>query len=377
MQWLADILHPVEDPTTRPNIFVHMAGATSIPARRAFSESLTETLHGREADSVKPFRCLDEGVSGYTFDLVSLRLSLDASSPPPTSQDQPDASSVIDTQDPIPTKNAIHTDQMIPLFQASLTPLPATKIRLVNSAQSPHETLRFIQHIGVDIFDTHWAQRAADIGVALDFRFPVTGDPRGEGSNHSGREKMGSDANGKQNIGHNLYHSDYTLDFSSLGGGSFVGAYDGTNKAAEDICLCAACSPATPSARISHGNDPTEASTIVSEDESPRYRPSYTRAYLHHLLHTHEMSAHSLLVMHNISVLDAFFAGVRKVVAENGVQGFIEEVRVFESVYDGDLVVFDEARVMWKDVEMARGKGRLAREKAKQEESTLGTAVEL
>ncbi|KAF9465051.1 hypothetical protein BDZ94DRAFT_1255195 [Collybia nuda] len=374
VQWLADILQPVEEPALRPNIFVHMSGATSIPARRAFSESLTEILHGREADSVKPFRCLDEGVSGYTFNLVPLRLSLDASIRP-VPEDQHDIPPTIDSRDPLPTRNTRHADQIIPLLQASLISLPTSKTRLINSARSPHEILLFIQNIGVDLFDAHWAQRAADIGIALDFRFPVTEHARGKASTKLGKEIP---TNGKRNIGHNLYHNDYTLDFTSLGGDSFVGSYDDrANMATQDICLCAACSPAIPRTRIAHGNDPNEASSIIPEEAPPRYRPPYTRAYVHHLLHTHEMTAHSLLVMHNISVLDAFFAGVRRVVAEKGEQEFIEEVKVFESTYDGNLAVFDEARVMWRNVEMARGKGRLAREKAKQEESTLGTAVEL
>jgi hypothetical protein len=44
-----------------------------------------------------------------------------------------------------------------------------------------------------------------------------------------------------------------------------------------------------------------------------QYRPHYTRAYVHHLLHTYEMFAHALLALHNLAILDAFFAGMRRV----------------------------------------------------------------
>lgn len=61
--WLADLLRPVENAMddspaeSIPNVFVHMAGGTSTSARRAFSYSLTETLHGLEANAVKPLSC--------------------------------------------------------------------------------------------------------------------------------------------------------------------------------------------------------------------------------------------------------------------------------------------------------------------------------
>ncbi|KAJ3567187.1 hypothetical protein NP233_g6527 [Leucocoprinus birnbaumii] len=108
------------------------------------------------------------------------------------------------------------------------------------------------------------------------------------------------------------------------------------------------------------------------------------------------MSAHSLLVLHNLSVLDIFFASIRDFIShasnsgaevnvngdvESGVERKVgtweEEVKRFEEYYDETLEVFDEAKTMWRDVDLARGKGRLAREKKKQEESVLGTSVEL
>lgn len=77
--WLADLLRPVENttddsPASTLNVFVHMAGGTSTSVRRAFSQSLVETLHGMEANAVKPLLCLDEGVAGYAFDLAAFHV---------------------------------------------------------------------------------------------------------------------------------------------------------------------------------------------------------------------------------------------------------------------------------------------------------------
>ena len=58
---------------------------------------------------------------------------------------------------------------------------------------------------------------------------------------------------------------------------------------------------------------PHEYGVDTSNDEptsSPQYKPHFTRAYIHHLLHAHEMSAHALLAMHNIQVLSAFLSGI-------------------------------------------------------------------
>ena len=101
-----------------------MAGGTSIPARKAFAENLLEKLHGREAEAIKPFEKLDDGVVGYSFDLVPLRQSLNA---------QHQEAHFLTSS---------HTDHLIPLLESSLSMLPITKIRLINSTKSPHEILK-------------------------------------------------------------------------------------------------------------------------------------------------------------------------------------------------------------------------------------------
>jgi len=87
------------------------------------------------------------------------------------------------------------------------------------------------------------------------------------------------------------------------------------------------------------------------------------------------MSAHTLLALHNLSVLDTFFAGVRRVLSDQP-EAFSQEIARFEQTYDEKIGVLAEARTDWAEVTLARGRGRLAREK-KLEQDKLGTVVEL
>ncbi|KAJ6497894.1 tRNA-guanine(15) transglycosylase-like protein [Mycena sanguinolenta] len=303
--WLANLLAPASQPL---NILVHMAGGNSDPARRAFTDSLTETLHGREAEAVHPHKCLDDGVTGYVFDIVPLRTAMDAS-PDETRDDQ---------------------EETVALIKASLMAAQPAKLRIVNSSASPHEILRLVRDVGIDMFDAKWAQDAAQFGVALDFVFPVPS------AVNKGKQR---------DLGHNLYRTQYAHDFSPF------------SDSVPD-CPCGACSPAAPQTVISHSAVDAHAPAAVA--------PPCTRAYLHHLLQTHEMSAHSMLVMHNLAVIDAFFASVRGVL-ERG-EDFSAHVNRFAAEYDETLAILNEGRIMWKEVDIARGKGRLARERAAAED---------
>jgi Queuine tRNA-ribosyltransferase len=360
--WLANILRPLPgrhvaaapiagNPASRPlNVFVHMAGGTSPAARQAFAQSLLEPLFDKEAEAIKPLNNLDEGVAGYTFNLAPLHKLLSPS--PRHAASKNGFVAVIDLFSTPPAPSA--TAQIISLIRVSLGPLPTTKPRIVHSAGSPHEILALIRDVGIDLFDAHWAQRAADVGVALDFVFPTP------------RHVVAPDAAPRE-IGHNLYDKRYSHDFSP-----FADALRSCSAQQGDTrppCPCMACAPSRPSNPLKHS----------SVDEAlPVHTPvPYTRAYVHHLLHTHEMSAHTLLTLHNLAVLDTFFAGVRRVLSEQP-QAFSDEITRFEQIYDGKLGVLAEARKVWTEVSLARGKGRLAREREKQQQQdTLVTAAEL
>jgi queuine tRNA-ribosyltransferase len=354
--WLANILRPLPGRHVSagatphfPNVLVHMAGGTTPVARQAFSRSLLEPLFDKEAEAIKPLNNLDQGVAGYTFDLAPLHKSLSPTTAHTATKNGPVAAIDLFSAPPAPSV----IEQVVSLIRTSLEPLPATKPRFVHSASSPHEILALIRDVGIDLFDAHWAQRAADIGVALDFVFPAP--TTGGVSDAAPRE-----------IGHNFYDKQYSHDFSS-----FADTLRSCSAEQDDkrpSCVCMACAPSRPSEPLKHSR----------LDEVPPLHPPvpYTRAYMHHLLHTHEMAAHTLLTLHNLAVLDTFFAGVRRVLSEQP-EIFSQEITRFEQIYDGKLGVLAEARKTWTEVSLARGKGRMAREREKLKQDTLGTAVQL
>ncbi|KAG2751119.1 hypothetical protein P692DRAFT_201710001 [Suillus brevipes Sb2] len=374
--WLADLLRPVENttddsPAPTLNVFVHMAGGTSTSARRAFSQSLMESLHGLEANAVKPLLCLDEGVAGYAFDLAAFHNSeslAQTSTPDAAGTPTSLSSSIIE-----PLSSLSLSPTLDELLRASLDPLPIAKPRLVTDVRSPHEILRLIRDIGVDVFDAGWAVKAADIGIALDFIFPV---PSGHDSGPDYR---------KREIGHNLYDAKYAHDFVSLTN-AFLAGHDTTSSSEAPVCPCIACSPVAPTSPIHHSRIDVQSHQADTDDDTSReqFLPPFTRAYLHHLLHTHEMSAHTLLVAHNVAILDALLTGVRTILSGYDDQNeaaavFSREVTRFEEVYDGAMSVFHTARDNWKEVKYARGKGRLAREAQKDKDvrSVHSTEVEV
>ncbi|EGO03315.1 hypothetical protein SERLA73DRAFT_174758, partial [Serpula lacrymans var. lacrymans S7.3] len=128
------------------NVFVTMAGGISIPAREAFSHALVEK-------AVKPLTRLDDGVAGYVFDLSPLRVALVDSITPTFTQ----GSNGADKPSEELEQKKVSIDLLSPLMHASLAPLSSDKPRLVTAVSSPHEILRLIRDVGVDVFDAKWA----------------------------------------------------------------------------------------------------------------------------------------------------------------------------------------------------------------------------
>lgn len=379
--WLADLLKA--SPSTnsldsRPQrVLAHLAGGASIHARAEFSDRLTEPLEQKDAADLVPFNTLDDGVAGYVFDLLPLHTAFAVEA-----SHGVDVASPTSTEQPLRQRSSPDTsERLAELLRASLDPLTADKPRIVNSPVSPHEILRLIQDVGIDLVDAAWAQRAADIGIALDFRFPAPTVPS-HGDSPLPRIRTG----GKRDLGHNLFDSMYAHDHSRLASAFLDGkaaAAEGSSASPQDamspVCHCGACSPRAPGARLLHSPVDDQAWQDPLYPLPPNtLQPPFVRSYVHHLLHTHEMSSHSLLAMHNLHVLDAFLAGVRDMLSSPaGAEGFAREVERFAQVYDEEMVLWDEAEKIWLEVERARGKGRLAREREKQITSTIGTAVDL
>ncbi|KAG8916577.1 hypothetical protein FRC01_002980, partial [Tulasnella sp. 417] len=251
------------------------------------------------------FHSLNDGVAGYSLDPGPLK-RLQQASPPES--------------DP--------TSQLVDLAQTSLRPLPEGKPRLVTGCESPHDILQFIQS-GLDLFDSHFAQHGPD-AVAVD-------------------------------IGLNLYDVEHDTVFERLAESLRGGAEE--DDASLTVCPCIACTPKFSSTPILHSS----LDEAPADEEGPA--PPLTRGYIHHLLHTHEMTAHVLLAAHNLSVLSDFFADIRAFLAEvssapDAEERFNEEIRKFEQQYKRPDELMRKAKVNWEEVNLARGKGRLAREKA-------------
>ncbi len=329
-----------------------MIGGTEERARVSFAEALVETLYGKDQEQVHPLRNLDEGVTGYVFELLPLLRGIraDLENQNHRSHERgPDTSST--------SSSVKEGEELVRLIKASLSSLPKTKLRIAHSSSSPHQILRLIRDVGVDLFDAHWAHRAADIGVALDFRFPTL--------NPNTSSAPPTQENGHIDLGHNLFSSAYANDHTRLAS-NFVTASDvvdtSTTTEEQHVCPCLACSPYSPASHLELSS--TEDQAFIKAPQT--LQPPYTKAYIHHLLHTHEMSSHSLLAMHNLYVMDAFFGGIRNVLrSPGGGAVFDEEAGRFCDTYDEGMNVFRESEGDWRTVELERGKGRLAREKEK------------
>ncbi|KAH6906996.1 hypothetical protein BKA70DRAFT_1563364 [Coprinopsis sp. MPI-PUGE-AT-0042] len=368
-----------------PPIIAPLLGSTSLPAREHYASSLLEPLYGPDLATIEPYKCVDEGVSGYFVELASVRRDVfengesnrvldvgrgEGGQPNMPSHAASTSSSIVSA----PSAASTSPDGQLPytpLLHASLSPLPSSKPRIAFGITSPHEILRLVKEVGVDVVDAEWAVRLGSIGVGLDFAFPVPEQIQRDSEPGKGKD-----------VGHNLYSILYTHDFTPVADAltSSLSPVEGKN-----VCPCMSCSPRSydgDAELIRHGVDSdawisgeaTVASTTASGGtptsdptktaKPPTYNPPHTRAYIHHLLHTHEMSAHALLVSHNLAVVEAFLRGIRTTLV-NAPGDFEKEVQRFLETYAEPSELVERAAKEWKSVDVARGKGRLGREKEK------------
>ncbi|CAG7850462.1 SubName: Full=Uncharacterized protein {ECO:0000313/EMBL:CCA72156.1} [Serendipita indica DSM 11827] len=294
----------------RPPIIVPLIGGCDGRARDEFARSLVEPLDRGDRAEAGGLRTLDEGIFGYAIEMVDLPTNTYGTAPSPITHHEAD-----------------RTNTLTDLVLTSLEPLDSSKLRIAHSTPSPHAILRLIDECGMDLFDAPWVAEAADLGIVLDFSFPV---PTMEG-------------NKARALGHNLFEEQYALDFSPLGSTPSW-----------------PCDPTFHKGPILHSS--LDDQQWESEVAGGSTRP-FSKAYIHHLLHTHEMSAYSLLHLHNLAVMDQFFTDIRTFLSESDRSAFREEIGRFYEVYQLPETLFDGAKVRWKEVEDARGKGRLKRER--------------
>lgn len=147
---------------------------------------------------------------------------------------------------------AIHDSMLVPELPQPLRHLP--RLSLDEDTHTPHDILRHIR-LGIDILTIPFLNAATDAGIAFEFSFPVptttttTTDPS---------------PNRTAPLGKDMWLPQHATDLSPL----------------LPNCKCYTCT-------------------------------RHHSAYVHHLLTTKEMLGWILLQLHNLHVLDAFFAGIR------------------------------------------------------------------
>lgn len=134
--------------------------------------------------------------------------------------------------------------------------------------ETPHDILDQVLQNGSDMFNGDIISQFTDAGVVLDFVFPVASSETEE--------------KGEKAIGMNMWEDKYITDMSLLG------------------------------------------------EDTPNVTGTHNRAYIHHLLDAHEMTAWVLLQIHNSNVLRLFFEGIQRAVEAGN---FEEEVSKFKAVY--------------------------------------------
>ncbi|RGB40526.1 tRNA-guanine(15) transglycosylase-like protein [Rhizophagus diaphanus] len=155
------------------------------------------------------------------------------------------------------------------ILKSSLDNLPSNKPRLAYGLGAPEDILLGVSE-GIDLFDTHYAVKMTDAGHAFTFSLDVKND-------------LDSSKNQKTI---NLWNTNFCDDTQPL----LVG------------CQCYSCQ-------------------------------NHTRAYIHHLLNTHEMLASVLLMSHNLFHYTIFFKNIRESISQGTF--FLKAEQFFKIYGDG------------------------------------------
>ncbi|KYR02388.1 hypothetical protein DLAC_01227 [Tieghemostelium lacteum] len=148
------------------------------------------------------------------------------------------------------------------LLSELLPQLPKTKPRLITGIGSPEEVLSLVE-LGIDIFSNNYPNLMTEWGNALTFKFKFNSN--NNNNNNNTQNEVESIINKI-----NLWDSKYVIDKSPL----------------VSDCKCFTCT-------------------------------QHTKAYIHHLLNTHEMLAEVLLTIHNTYHYLSFFEEIRNAIISN------------------------------------------------------------
>ncbi|MBW0526092.1 hypothetical protein O181_065807 [Austropuccinia psidii MF-1] len=258
----------------RVSIFAEIVGSPNPILVRAFCNQLNIQT------SSSTGKTLDHHLAGYAFHLAPLRKTIP----------------VFESKDIDGENRSISS-----LIKIAYQTLRSDRCRVILGARGPHEILKLIKDLGVDLFVDDWTSDLSTSGVALTFRF--------------GRDllNVSNQLGPLEPIGLNLFEEQFATDFAPL--------------------------------------DLVEAT------------PPITRAYIHHLLHTHELSAHVYLSIHNHNAMSSFTKQIRSLLSQDS-YAFYKAVERFYATYESippgfqRYQVHESAKQMSKSVEAKRGKGR-------------------
>ncbi|KAN0040485.1 hypothetical protein ACTA71_008822 [Dictyostelium dimigraforme] len=135
--------------------------------------------------------------------------------------------------------------------------LPKEHVKLISGVGSPEEVLSLVE-LGVDLFSTNYPNLMTEWGNALTFKYKFNElNENGNGDGNQEENKI------------NLWDSKFVIDTTPILKG----------------CNCFTCA-------------------------------QHTKAYIHHLLNTHEMLAEVLLTIHNVSHYLGFFEEIRNLIKD-------------------------------------------------------------
>eukprot|EP00887_Chlorella_sp_A99_P007224 scaffold2.g7224.t1 len=181
------------------------------------------------------------------------------------------------------------------VLEAAIAPLSPGLPRLASTVGAPEEVLEAVTQ-GVDLFDMAYVAEATAGGYAMSFPFPLKDDsssvPAGSDGGPAGAAEHASAAG------------------ASGGGSGLAGRADGGGG-----CEDASKINLWGLAYREDGRPPVPGCACYT-------CRTHSRAYVHHLLHTHEMTAQVLLEVHNTHHYLAFFAAIRESIAAGAFAGF-------------------------------------------------------
>ncbi|KAI8868628.1 tRNA-guanine transglycosylase [Ramicandelaber brevisporus] len=165
--------------------------------------------------------------------------------------------------------DAVPFGEKAALYAQSVSGLPADLPRIAYGCERPDHVPQLIQKCGADVVDlTKYIKDTTDKGRALTFSFTASG------------------ASGETDVAPTLHLFDKTRYASDL-------------SPIVDGCECPAC----------------VGSVAAGYGAETNRRLPFTRAYINHLMNTHEMLGNTLLMLHNLHTVHKFLSDIRSSIA--------------------------------------------------------------